>query len=82
MVSTPVSSQATSSQPGLPIQRAISADTMKMPEPIIDPMTTIVASNRPRRRLNSVSRPASGGAAGLSVVSEASAMNAPVCGGR
>ncbi len=50
MVSAPVSSQATSSQPGLPISRAIVAGTMKMPEPIIEPTTTIVASNSPRPR--------------------------------
>ena len=55
MVSAPVSTQATSSHPGLPIVRAISAETMKMPEPIIDPTTTIVESNRPRPRVNSVS---------------------------
>jgi hypothetical protein len=39
-----VTSQASRSQPGLPTRRAMSADTMKMPEPIIDPTTTIVAS--------------------------------------
>ena len=44
MVSTPVTTHATSSQPGLPSWRAMSADTMKMPEPIIDPTTTMVAS--------------------------------------
>jgi hypothetical protein len=36
----------------------MSAETMKMPDPIIEPTTTIVESNRPRPRLNSVSRPA------------------------
>ena len=55
MVSTPVTTQATSSHPGLPTWRAMSAETMKMPEPIIEPTTTIVASNRPSPRLNSVS---------------------------
>jgi hypothetical protein len=35
---------AASSQPGLPICRDISAGTMKMPDPIIDPTTTMVAS--------------------------------------
>ena len=35
--------------------RAMSADTMKMPEPIIEPTTTIVESYRPRPRVNSVS---------------------------
>ena len=43
-MSTPATSQATSSQPGLPTLRAMSADTMKMPEPIIEPTTTIVES--------------------------------------
>src|SRR6516165_1911523 len=52
-------SQATSSQPGLPTSWAIFAGTMKMPEPIIEPTTTMVASNRPRPRWNSVSSPAS-----------------------
>jgi hypothetical protein len=36
----------------------MSADTRKMPDPIIDPTTTIVESNKPSPRLNSVSRPA------------------------
>ncbi len=48
-------SQAASSHTGLPTRRAMSADTMKIPEPIIEPTTTIVASNNPRPRLNSVS---------------------------
>src|SRR6185503_18839812 len=52
----PVTSHAASSQPGLPMLRAMSAETMKIPEPIIDPTTTIVESYRPRPRWNSVSR--------------------------
>src|SRR5689334_18240845 len=56
---TPVSSQTAISQPGAPTSRAISAETTKMPEPIIDPATSIVASNRPRRFW----KPASGAAA-------------------
>ena len=43
-VRTPVTTQASSSQPGLPTSRAMSAETMKMPEPIIEPTTTMVAS--------------------------------------
>jgi hypothetical protein len=39
-----------SSHPGLPTLRAISEETMKMPEPIIDPATSIVESNSPRLR--------------------------------
>ena len=38
----------------LPIFRAISAVTMKMPEPIIDPTTSIVASKRPSSRMKPV----------------------------
>src|SRR5262249_39371612 len=55
MVRAPVSNQATSSHPAPPTLRAISAETMKIPEPIIDPTTTIVESYNPRPRLNSVS---------------------------
>ena len=43
-VSTPAMSQPTSIQPGLPMVRAMSADTRKIPEPIIEPMTTMVES--------------------------------------
>ena len=43
-----------SSQPGLPTLRDISADTMKMPEPIIDPATSMVESNSPRVRVRSL----------------------------
>ena len=50
-----MTSQAASSQAGLPTRRAMSAETMKIPEPIIEPTTTIVASNSPSPRLNSVS---------------------------
>src|SRR5271155_792987 len=46
----PVTNQATSSQPALPICRDMSADTMKIPEPIITPTTTITESNRPSPR--------------------------------
>src|ERR1700683_1221009 len=50
MVSKPVNSQATRSHPALPISRDMSAETMKIPEPIITPTTTITESNRPRPR--------------------------------
>ena len=53
MVSTPVITHATSSQPGLPSSRAISADTMKIPVPIMDPATIMVESNSPRLRVSS-----------------------------
>src|SRR5271157_1955706 len=39
-------------QPGLPMRRDMSADTMKMPDPTITPMTIMVESNRPRPRTN------------------------------
>src|SRR5690349_10075574 len=52
IVSTPASAHATSSHPGEPTRREDSAEVMKMPEPIIDPTTIIVASSRlsPRTR--------------------------------
>ena len=53
MVRAPAMHHATRSQPGLPISRAISADTMKMPEPIMTPTTSMVESKRPRPRENS-----------------------------
>ena len=51
-VITPAMSHTTSSQPGAPTWRAMSAETMKMPEPIIEPATTAVASHSPRPRTN------------------------------
>src|SRR5215207_9499471 len=50
MVSTPASAQAASSQPGEPTRRDDSADVMKIPDPIIEPTTIIVASSRLRPR--------------------------------
>lgn len=52
MVSSPVMIHAVRSPPALPTPRAISAATIKMPVPIIEPATSIVESNRPsvRRR--------------------------------
>src|SRR5580704_2283416 len=47
-VRAPASSQAASSQPGDPVSRATSAETRKMPDPIIDPATMVVASKSPR----------------------------------
>src|SRR5262245_45941581 len=49
MVMTPASPQTASSQPEPPVSRAISAETMKMPEPIMIPATIIVLANSPRR---------------------------------
>ena len=50
---TPVSNQRTSIQPGEPISLIIAAVTMKIPEPIIDPATILVASNNPNVLFNS-----------------------------
>src|SRR5256714_9447832 len=44
IVITPVTIHAISSQKGEPTVREISAETMKMPDPIIEPATSIVAS--------------------------------------
>src|SRR5215211_7797747 len=52
IVSTPASAQAISNQPGEPTSRDDSADTMKIPEPIIEPTTIIVASSRLRPRMS------------------------------
>jgi hypothetical protein len=46
-VINPVISHTTISQPGLPTFLAMSALTMKIPEPIIDPATIMVESNSP-----------------------------------
>jgi hypothetical protein len=39
--------QVRSKRPGDPTVRAISAETIKMPEPIIDPATRVVELTRP-----------------------------------
>src|SRR6185436_2138304 len=54
MVSTPASAQAMSSQPGEPTSRDDSAEVMKIPDPIIEPTTIIVASSRLRPRTSFV----------------------------
>src|SRR4051794_35064255 len=46
----PVTIQRARSQPEEPTPRAMSAETMKMPEPIMLSATSMVASNRPSRR--------------------------------
>src|SRR5437868_4816511 len=50
IVSKPAMIHASSSQPGAPLNRADSAEVMKIPEPIIDPMTIMVASIGPSAR--------------------------------
>src|SRR5271155_3363003 len=51
MVRTPAITQESSSHPELPSCRDISADTMKMADPIIPPATIMVLSNSPSPRL-------------------------------
>src|SRR5687767_15973943 len=46
----PASAHATNNQPGAPINRDDSAEVMKIPEPIIEPITIIVPSSKPRPR--------------------------------
>src|SRR5439155_11988899 len=55
IVISPATAQASSSQPGAPIKRADSAEVMKMPDPIIEPITIMVASSGPRPRTKLVS---------------------------
>src|SRR5271167_876385 len=51
----PVTAQAAISSAGESTRRAISAETMKMPEPIIEPITMVVALMGPSPFTNSVS---------------------------
>jgi hypothetical protein len=52
--------QTTNNHPGEPTCREMSEETMKMPEPIIEPATSIVESSKPSPRTNFSS--ATGGA--------------------
>src|SRR5215813_13351523 len=54
IVRKPATAQANSNQPGAPLSRADSADVIKMPEPIIDPITIMVASTGPSPRTKPV----------------------------
>src|SRR5438046_6757518 len=47
IVNNPATAHARSNQPGAPLSRDDSAEVMKMPEPIIEPITIIVASIGP-----------------------------------
>jgi hypothetical protein len=51
-VINPVMSQTAIIQPALPTFRVMSALTIKIPEPIIEPATIIVASSKPSEGLN------------------------------
>ena len=59
MVRNPVTSQAPISSAGESTRREISADTIKMPEPIMEPMTSVVALVSPNPLTNSLSPEAS-----------------------
>src|SRR4026207_36232 len=50
IVISPAIAQARTNQPGEPTKRNDSAETMKIPDPIIDPTTIIVASSNPSAR--------------------------------
>src|SRR5207248_11184730 len=50
MVNKPATAHARRSQPGAPLNRDDSAEVIKMPEPIIEPITIIVASIGPSAR--------------------------------
>src|SRR5882724_1171753 len=54
-VSTPVRIHVSSNPPAEPVCRVMSAATIKMPEPIIEPTTIIVPSNKPMARTNPAS---------------------------
>src|SRR5262245_11880130 len=57
MVNTPAIAQAAISQPGDPTSLADSAEVMKIPDPIIDPTTMVVASMGPRLRTSFAEEP-------------------------
>jgi hypothetical protein len=57
IVMTPATIQTTSSNPGLCTWWDISPETMKIAEPIIDPMTIMIASKRPRPLTRSAPSP-------------------------
>ena len=57
MVNKPATAHARSNQPGAPLSRDDSAEVMKMPDPIIEPITIMVGSIGPsseqdRTRMN------------------------------
>src|SRR5271155_3231070 len=53
VVINPLTNQTTSNSAGLSTCRAMPAETIKMPEPIIEPATIMLASSRPRLLINS-----------------------------
>src|SRR5437899_6336213 len=61
IVSKPATVHASSNHPGAPLKREVSAEVIKIPDPIIDPMTIMVASMGPSVR----TRPLVGEAVGF-----------------
>src|ERR1700691_3984285 len=59
--------QARSNPPVDPVLRPISAETMKMPEPIMEPTTMVVESNRPKPRTNPEESASTGSAVAIVV---------------
>src|SRR6266536_1217408 len=66
MVSKPANAQASSSQPGAPLNRDVSTEVIKIPDPIIEPTTIMVASLGPSAR----TRPDDGRVAALSLTNQ------------
>jgi hypothetical protein len=54
MVINPVMTQTNTNQPALPTCRVISELTIKIPDPIMEPATIMVASTNPSDCLNEV----------------------------
>src|SRR6478672_3453156 len=76
MVRNPVIAQAPIKSAGELVSRAISAETMKMPEPIIEPITSMVTPLRPRPLTNSRSEEESA----FTGIAVASVLNKAPCG--
>src|SRR5579863_4692851 len=75
---SPVIIQAASSPPVDPASRAMSAETMKMPEPIIEPTTIVVESNKPSPRTNPEESASTGSAAAvLDFISDTGLLRSP-----
>src|SRR4030095_17248575 len=51
IVSRPATAHARSNQPGAPLSRDDSAEVIKIPEPIMEPITIMVASIGPSARM-------------------------------
>src|SRR4029453_8663225 len=60
IVNKPAIAHARSNQPGAPLSRDDSAEVIKIPEPIIEPITIMVASIGPSVRTSPASRAGDG----------------------